>query len=100
MICRGHVFSYEIHWEGGGGFFDVCGFGNFWENIEILDFFILNFFEIMENIAKLPVIICRVKGNQRACVPSGHFHFISLKQMFSIGAPWIHTYKAMYLCTI
>ena len=63
-------------------------------------FLILNFFEIMEYIAKLPVIICKVKGNQRACVPSGHFHFKSLKQMFSIGAPWIHTYKAMYLCTI
>ena len=39
MIWRDHAFNYGIHWEGGGGFFDVCGFGNFWGNIEILDFF-------------------------------------------------------------
>ena len=39
-----HAVNYGIHWEGGGGFFDVCGFGNFCENIENLDFFILKIF--------------------------------------------------------
>ena len=36
--------------------------GKYWN----FGFIYFEFFEIMENIAKLPVIICKVKGNQRA----------------------------------
>ena len=56
------IFRFTSYWRGGGPF-DLCGFGNFRENIENFGFFyILKVLEIIENITKLPVIICKMKG--------------------------------------
>ena len=50
VIAFNTLFNYELN-------------GNFWENIDFFHFFyILKVLEIIENIAKLPVIICKVKG--------------------------------------